>query len=858
MSTIDASLLANADPPRLIVATDQAARMVGLGLQAKILGLVAVLAAVALLATGLGVSGMRSYHEQVAAMTRASERALLGEQMDRLVTAVVMDSRGIYMSNDGGEAEKFAAAVLASLETLRQKTEQWLELAPDAERARFAEAAGQVEAFSRFRTELVRRARQTGLGDARAFGDNDANRANRSQLNTMLAGLVNESGVRLLQLNRGLDRFFWDRLFQLVALCGLGVVVGLGLAIYVGRRCIVTPLTRIVTAISRVAAGELSTDVPGLSRTDEIGALARALATFKEQLWEQGKQDIELNALRAAGDQVKAQALVDMCGTLEADVESTVVEVLHHSQEAVKSGERALSDGRAIAAEAVSVAAAAEQASRNVASISAGTQQLSASGREMARRAVQSAESASKAVAEVEQAGATISALSTSAEQIGVVVSLIAEVAAQTNLLALNATIEAARAGEAGKGFAVVATEVKALARKTSEAVGDIKQRVTQISGASAQSADVLNKISLAVRDINQISSVMAVVAEEQEATLQDVARSLSEASAGVSSVASGVSAMSRRAERVETQSLAVATVVANTDKRVSDLRANLMVSLRLAAQGDGQSAKQRIPVKLSATLKVAGRAQRGTVIDISSRASQFRSQEPDQPVAEGQAVVVDIEGVGDIHARVIAISASGIHLKFDALKEDVGRRLTSLIQSVGAADQKFIVAAKQAAAEVIQVFEAAISAGKISKAALFDTDYRIVPNTNPVQHLTNFVELCDRVLPAIQEPMLGLDPRVVFCAAVDRNGYLPTHNRKFSEPQRPDDPVWNTANCRNRRIFNDRAGLSAARTSREHLLQTYDREMGNGVVVTLKEIDVPILIHGQHWGAFRLAFRPS
>ena len=102
----------------------------------------------------------------------------------------------------------------------------------------------------------------------------------------------------------------------------------------------------------------------------------------------------------------------------------------------------------------------------------------------------------------------------------------------------------------------------------------------------------------------------------------------------------------------------------------------------------------------------------------------------------------------------------------------------------------------------------------------------------------------------------MELDSRVVFCAAVDRNGYLPTHNRIFSQRQRPDDRVWNMANCRNRRIFNDRAGLSAARTSREYLLQTYDREMGNGVVVTLKEIDVPIQVHGRHWGAVRLAFR--
>jgi methyl-accepting chemotaxis protein len=88
------------------------------------------LAAVTLIATGLGVSGMRSYHDQVAAMTRASERALLGEQMDKLVTAVVMDSRGIYMSTDTSEAEKFAPALIKSLGLLQQRTAEWLALAP--------------------------------------------------------------------------------------------------------------------------------------------------------------------------------------------------------------------------------------------------------------------------------------------------------------------------------------------------------------------------------------------------------------------------------------------------------------------------------------------------------------------------------------------------------------------------------------------------------------------------------------------------------------------------------------------------------------------------------------------------------
>ena len=153
---------------------------------------------------------------------------------------------------------------------------------------------------------------------------------------------------------------------------------------------------------------------------------------------------------------------------------------------------------------------------------------------------------------------------------------------------------------------------------------------------------------------------------------------------------------------------------------------------------------------------------------------------------------------------------------------------------------------------------ESALSRGEITESALFDADYQPVPGSNPRQVTTGFVTLTDRLLPPIQEPLLGFDQRVVFCAAVDRNGYLPTHNNAWSQPQRPDDPAWNAAHSRNRRIFNDRAGLAAARNARPHLLQSYERDMGGGQRVPMKEADVPIRVRGRHWGALRLAFRPG
>jgi len=145
---------------------------------------------------------------------------------------------------------------------------------------------------------------------------------------------------------------------------------------------------------------------------------------------------------------------------------------------------------------------------------------------------------------------------------------------------------------------------------------------------------------------------------------------------------------------------------------------------------------------------------------------------------------------------------------------------------------------------------------GRLTQEDLFDNDYVTIEGTDPVQHRTRFLSALEEILPPIQEALLASDARMVFCAAVDRNGYLPVHNRKYSFPQRPGEVVWNTANSRNRRIFDDRAGLAAARNVRPYIIQVYARDMGNGITVMMKEIDAPIRVSGEHWGGFRSAYK--
>jgi methyl-accepting chemotaxis protein len=144
----------------------------------------------------------------------------------------------------------------------------------------------------------------------------------------------------------------------------------------------------------------------------------------------------------------------------------------------------------------------------------------------------------------------------------------------------------------------------------------------------------------------------------------------------------------------------------------------------------------------------------------------------------------------------------------------------------------------------------------RVTVHELFDEAYKAIPGSEPVQYLTRFNEVTDASFPAIQESALEALPGIVFCIGVDRQGYIPTHNRKYCNPQRAGDVAWNTANSRWRRIFNDRTGLASARNERAFLIQTYRRDMGGGQFVMLKEVSAPILVQGRHWGGVRLAYK--
>jgi methyl-accepting chemotaxis protein len=390
----------------------------------------------------------------------------------------------------------------------------------------------------------------------------------------------------------------------------------------------------------------------------------------------------------------------------------------------------------------------------------------------------------------------------------------------------------------------------------TSSALAEIVGARDTVDGAAESTAHLVDAVTRIEQRLGSVSAVLAEVAKVS-GSIEAIARqtNLLALNATIEAARAGEAGRGFAVVANEVKNLAAATRTATL--RIGDTVRSLDAEVGLLIVESGTATQHA---------KQAGDGT-GQIRQVMGRVHQDFSEMGRDVDAIASAAGTNL-GHCDVLLSELDDLAKGVELSSGDIKladSRVGGLLESserLIQSIAdsgaaTADNRLIPVVVSAAQQIAEAFETAIDRGEITLAQLFDENYREIPGTDPKQYLTDYVELTDRLLPPIQDPLQSADPRIAFCVAWAKGGYLPTHNPNYRRPQGK-DPVWNAANCRNRRLFNDRAVQKVGANTRPFLLQTYRRDMGGGNFVLMKDLSSPIFVRGRHWGAFRMGFRQS
>ena len=414
------------------------------------------------------------------------------------------------------------------------------------------------------------------------------------------------------------------------------------------------------------------------------------------------------------------------------------------------------------------------------------------------------------------------------------------EQSAQT-MVSGNREIDRA-AREAQNAASMAGTEIA----ESRALMGSAVQHIHHLTTAVKRIEERLNSFTPIVKQIGDVAGSIETIAKQTR---------LLSLNAGIEAARAGEAGRGFAVVAAEVKNLADQTRTA-TDRITASVRAlSEQISGLVAESGDSN----KHAVKAATSVE-----QVNGVIIRSHEAFSTVGREIDAIAASAasnlEACDVTLSELGDL-ANGVQLSSTNLtqaDKRVDGLLNLSETLIEFIAESgVSTADTPIIELGIETANHISAEFEAAVDRGDLTEFQLFDERYREIPGTNPKQYLTEYVRFTDRLLPPIQDPLQSADPRIVFCVAWAKGGYLPTHNPNYSQPQ-SNDPVWNAAHCRNRRVYNDRAVKKVAHNTKRFLLQTYRRNMGGGNFMLIKDLSAPIFVRGRHWGAFRIGFRPG
>jgi methyl-accepting chemotaxis protein len=376
------------------------------------------------------------------------------------------------------------------------------------------------------------------------------------------------TGAYLDDLDTKMKPIIWTLALAILAIA----VISGGIAWLIGRS-ISRPLGQLGNRMRGLADGELESEIPGVGRGDEVGAMAATVQIFKDNAVRiKGLEKVEAETQGRAAAERRA-AMESLANDFERSVNGIVRTVSTAAAGMQTTAQSMTATASDASARAATVGAASQSASDNVGTVAAAAEELSSSVAEISRQVTRSSEIASKAVGDAQRTNATVQILSTGAEKIGEVVKLIHSIAAQTNLLALNATIEAARAGESGRGFAVVASEVKALANQTAKATEEISAQVAAMQTSTSDAVKAISGITETIAQMSEITVSISTAIEQQGDATREIARNIQSVAAGSSEISAHIGGVTTAASATGTAATDVLANARELDNQSGMLR---------------------------------------------------------------------------------------------------------------------------------------------------------------------------------------------------------------------------------------------------------------------------------------------
>ncbi len=403
------------------------------------------------------------------------------------------------------------------------------------------------------------------------------------------------------------------RMFLIGAICA-GLLVAVLLLVLLMHN-IARPINRMSEAVSRLVAGDLNVDLPGIGRSDEVGNLARALDRFKDLFaadHERAQAEIaraqETKAtIDAIGGGLEALAQGNLTHRVAENGQGALAELHVNFNSAVGALSGVLAkivDGcttiklgtHEIAAATSDLSERSEQQATSLAETArtladfTGTVKITADNtRQTSSRLGVARATADKVEGIARQAVEAMRSIEVSSREMAEIVNVIDGIAFQTNLLALNAGVEAARAGDSGRGFAVVANEVRALAQRSADAAKDIKALITTSSEQVGGGVSLVESSGEAMRQIvGEVSAVSSLVDEIAEAAEKQAV--------GIAEISSMVAAMDsftqQNAAMVEETSAGTRNLSIETENLVEQLARFRVAGTRALPASSAQPAR--------------------------------------------------------------------------------------------------------------------------------------------------------------------------------------------------------------------------------------------------------------------------